>query len=100
MTVEIEGASPPFDASDIAAVKQGLKTAIERIEAEALPAWLQQPQRAECGNGCSAAADALPDQGAYRFLEASEIATAEHGLERALESIEAEAIRALPRQAE
>ncbi len=100
MTVEIEGASPPFDASDIAAVKQGLKRAIERIEAEALPAWLQQPKRDECANDCSATVDPLPDQGAYRFLDASEIAAAERGLERAIEEIEAEAMPEQPRQAE
>jgi hypothetical protein len=100
MSGEIEGASPPFDASDIAAVKQGLKSAIERIEAEALPAWLQQPERAECANDYSAAADLLPDQGAYRFLDASEIAAAEQGQERAIERIEAEAIPDWPRQAE
>ena len=100
MTVEIEGASPPFDASDIAAVKQGLKRAIERIEAEALPAWLRQPESDEYANDFSATADPLPDQGAYRFLDASEIAAAERGLERAIEEIEAEAMPERPRQAE
>jgi hypothetical protein len=91
MSAEFDGASPPFDASDIGAVKQGLKRAIERIEAEALPAWLQQPERAECANDCSTTADLLHDHGAYRFLDASEIAAAKQGLERAVERIEAEA---------
>ena len=100
MSAEFELASPPFDASDIAAAKQGLKSAIERIEAEALPAWLQQPERAECANDGSATADQLPYQRAYRFLDASEIAAAEQGLERAIEGIKAEAIPDRPRQAE
>jgi hypothetical protein len=91
MSAEIEGASPPFDASGIAAVKHGLRSAIERIEAEALPAWLKQ-ERAECTNHCSATADLLPVQGGYRFLDTSEIAAAKLGLEYAMESIEAEAI--------
>jgi hypothetical protein len=92
MSAEFELASPPFDTSDIAAAKQGLKSAIERIEAQALPAWLQQQERAVCANARSATADLLSDQGAYRFLDASEIAAAQQGLERAIESIEAEAI--------
>jgi hypothetical protein len=85
MSAEIEGASPPFDASEIAAAKQGLKSAIERIEAEALPAWLQQPQNAACTNDCAATADPLPDEGACRLLDASEIAAAKQGLERWLQ---------------
>jgi hypothetical protein len=100
MSAEMEGASPPFDASDIAAVKLGLKSAIERIEAEALPAWLQQQERAECANDCSATADLLSDHGTYRFLGAFEIAAAKQGLERAIRMIEAEAIPALPQQPE
>jgi hypothetical protein len=99
MSAEIEGASPPFDASDIAAAKQGLKSAIDRIEAEALPAWLRQQERAVCAVAERATADLLPDQGAYRFLDASEIAAAQQGLERAIESIEAKAIPDWPRQA-
>ena len=88
ISAKMEGASPPFKASDIAAAKHGLRSAIERIEAQALPAWLQQ-ERAECGNDCGATTDILPDEGAYRFLDASEIAAAERGLERAIEEIEA-----------
>src|SRR5262249_11751988 len=68
---------------------------IERIEAEALPAWLQQPERAECANDCSTTADLLADQGAYRYLDPSEIAAAEQGLQRAFGRIEPEAIPAL-----
>jgi hypothetical protein len=92
MSAEFELASPSFDTSDIAAAKQGLKSAIERIEAEALPTWLQQPERAGCANDGSATADLLLYQGAYRFLDASEIAAAQQGLERAIETIEGEAI--------
>ncbi len=90
MSAEFEGTCPPFDASDIAAVKEGLKSAIERIEAEALPAWLQQ----ECNESANdrSATDRLPDQRAYRFLDASEIADAERGLERAMENLAPEAI--------
>jgi hypothetical protein len=84
MSAEIEGASSPFDASEIAAAKQGLKSAIERIEAEALPAWLQQPQHAACANDCAARAELLPDEGC-RLLDASEIAAAKQGLERWLQ---------------
>jgi hypothetical protein len=68
ISAEIEEASPPFEASDIAAVKQGLKSAIERIEAEALPAWIQQPERAVCANDRPVTAD-LPAEieGACHF---------------------------------
>jgi hypothetical protein len=85
MSVELEGASPPFDASEIAAAMQGLKSAIERIDAEALPAWLQQPQHAACANDCAAGAELLPDEGVCRLLDASEIAAAKQGLERWLQ---------------
>jgi hypothetical protein len=85
MSAELEGASPPFDASEIAAAKQGLKSAIERIEAEALPAWLQQPQHAACANDCAARAELSPDEGACRLLDASEIAAAKQGLKRWLQ---------------
>jgi hypothetical protein len=85
MSAELEGASPPFDASEIAAAKQGLKSAIERIEAEALPAWLQQPQHAACANDCAAKAELSPDEGACRLLDASEIAAAKQGLKRWLQ---------------
>jgi hypothetical protein len=100
VSAEFELASPPFDTSDVAAAKLGLKSAIERIEAEALPAWLQQPERAVCANDGSATADQLLYQEAYRFLDASEIAAAEQGLDRAIEGIEAEAIPDRPPQAE
>ena len=99
MSAEFELASPSFDTSDIAAAKQGLKSAIERIEAEALPAWLQQPERAGCANDGSATADLLLYQGAYRFLDPSEIAAAQQGLERAIEGIEGEATPDWPRRA-
>jgi hypothetical protein len=82
MSAEFELASPPFDTSEVAAAKRGLSIAIERIEAETLPAWLQLPERADCTNDCSATADLLLDQGAYRFLDASEIAAAQQRLER------------------
>jgi hypothetical protein len=148
MSAEFELASPPFDTSEVAAAKRGLKSAIERIEAEALPAWIRQPERAECANDCSATADlpaeieaaslpsdasdvapnqelespielieaeAMPDwlpqperafcvndcpttadlpaefEGAFPPFHASEIVTAEQGLESAIERIEAEA---------
>jgi hypothetical protein len=100
MSAEIAGACPPFDASDIAAAKQGLRSAIDRIEAEALPGWLQQPQRAACANDCPATAELLPDEGTCRFLDASEIAAARQGLERAIERIEAEANPAWSQQPE
>ena len=85
MSAEFELASPPFDTSEVAAAKRGLKSAIERIEAEALPAWLQQPQHAACANDCAARAELLPDEGACRLLDASEIAAAKQGLERWLQ---------------
>jgi hypothetical protein len=88
MSAEIERASPPFDASEIAAAKQGLKSAIDRIEADALPGWLQQPQRAAFANDCPAAADPLPDEGPCRLLDASEIAAAKQGLERWLQQLQ------------
>jgi hypothetical protein len=157
MSAEFELASPPFDTSEVAAAKRGLKSAIERIEAEALPAWIRQPERAECANDCSATADlpaeieaaslpsdasdvapnqelespielieaeAMPDwlpqperafcvndcpttadlpaefEGAFPPFHASEIVTAEQGLESAIERIEAEAIPEWLRQPE
>jgi hypothetical protein len=100
ISAEIEAASPPFEASEIAAVKQGLKSAIERIEVETLPAWIQQPERAECANDCLATADVVTDQVPYRFLDASEIAAAQQGLERAIGRIEAEAIPDFLQQSE
>jgi hypothetical protein len=49
---EIGGACPPFDASEIAAAKQELESAIDRIEAEPIPDWLRRPARAVCANDC------------------------------------------------
>jgi hypothetical protein len=98
MSAEIEGASRPFDASEIAAAKQGLKSAIDRIEAEALPGWLQQPQRAACANDRPATADLLPDEGACPPFDASEIAAAKQEVERAIGRIEADAAPAWPQQ--
>jgi hypothetical protein len=94
MSAEIERASPPFDASDVAAAKQGLKSAIERIEVEALPAWLQQPDSAVGAKDCPAAAD-LPAEieGASPPADPSETARLEGQTER----IEAEAIPACVR---
>jgi hypothetical protein len=91
MSAEIERASPPFDATDIAAAKHGLKNAIERIEAEALPAWIKQSDGAVCANDCPVTAD-LPAEieGASPPFDACETATAEQGLESAIERIEAE----------
>jgi hypothetical protein len=54
MSVELEGASPPFDGSEIAAAMQRLEGAIERIKA--IPASLQRPERAVCANNCPATA--------------------------------------------
>jgi hypothetical protein len=101
MSAEIERASPPFDATDIAAAKHGLKSAIERIEAEALPTWIKQPDGAVCANDCPATAD-LPAEieGASPPFDASETATAERGLENPIERIEAEVLPAWLHQPE
>jgi hypothetical protein len=100
MSAEIERATPPFDATDIAAAKHGLKSAIERIEAEALPAWIQQSEGAVCANDCPATAD-LPAEieAASLPFDASDIA-AQQGLESQTERIEAEAIPAWEQQSE
>jgi hypothetical protein len=92
MSAEIEGASPPFDATDIAAAKHGLKSAIERIEAETLPVGLQQPEGAGCANDCPTTAD-LPAEIEAASLRsgASDIAPKQE-LESPIERIEAEAI--------
>jgi hypothetical protein len=83
----------PFDASEIDAVRQALKSAIERIEAEAIPDCLKQLERAVCANDCPATAG-LPAkiEGAFPPFHASEIVAAEHGLESAIETTEVEAI--------
>jgi hypothetical protein len=102
MSAEIERASSRFDPTDIAAAKQGLKSAIERIEAEALPAWIKQSDGAVCANDCPATAD-LPTE-----IEANDCPTMadlpaeiegacppfdeKHRLESATEGIGAEAI--------
>jgi hypothetical protein len=89
LPAEIEGAFPPFHATETAAVRQGLKRPTERIEAEALPAWLEQVERAMCANDCPATAD-LPSEieGAYPPFHSSEIVATEQGLESAIERTE------------
>jgi hypothetical protein len=85
LPAEIEGASPPFDASE-----WELENPIERIKADVLPPWLQQPERAACASNRPATADVPAKiERAYPSFDASEIA-AEQGLESAIERIEAE----------
>jgi hypothetical protein len=91
LPAEIEGASPPFDASGTATAERGVENPIERIQAEALPAWLQQPDRAVSASNRPATADLSAEfEGASPPFPASETATAEQGLESAIERIEAE----------
>jgi hypothetical protein len=92
MSAGFESASPPFDATDVAAAKHGLKSAIERIEAEALPAWIQQQECGVSANDCPAMVDAPGEiEAASLPFDASQIA-ATPGLESPAERTEAETI--------
>jgi hypothetical protein len=102
LPAEIEATSSPFHASVIVTTEQGLEsTSIERIEAQAIPDWLEQLERAMHANACPATAD-LPAEieVASPPFHTPEIAAAEQGPESSFERIEADAIPGWLRQPE